>query len=70
MASEERGVTQEEIRNRARRLASRVTYRRFVQYSTDLYTEPIPVADVPVLTDDFAPVETLIPLYHWTPPTR
>jgi spermidine synthase len=70
VASEERGVTREEVRNRARRLASRVTFRQFVQYSADFYTEPIPVADVPVLTDDFAPVETLIPLYHWTPPTR
>jgi hypothetical protein len=26
----------------------------------DLYTEPVPVADVPLLTDDYAPVDSLI----------
>ena len=24
----------------------------------------------PVLTDDYAPVDTLVPVYHWTPPRR
>ena len=37
-----------------------VTLPRFLDAARDLYTEPIPITDVPVLTDDFAPVELLI----------
>ena len=68
VASEERGLGREEILRRARAVASRVTYRDFVKYAADYYAEPIPVADVPVLTDDYAPVDSLVPLYRWSPP--
>jgi len=37
-----------------------VTLPRFLDAARDLYTEPIHTADVPVLTDDYAPVEVLI----------
>jgi len=37
-----------------------VTIPRFLEAAGDLYTDRIPVDDVPVLTDDFAPVEVLI----------
>jgi len=60
----------EEILARARGLASRVTYPHFVQYATDYYEAPIPVADVPILTDDYAPVDTLLPVFRGTLPAR
>ena len=42
------------------RQAPGVTLPRFLDAARDLYTEPIQIADVPVLTDDYAPVELLI----------
>lgn len=37
-----------------------VTLPRFLEAAADLYTDPIRVDDVPVLTDDYAPVELLV----------
>jgi len=37
-----------------------VTLPQIVEAARDLYTDPIGTGDVPVLTDDFAPVETLL----------
>jgi spermidine synthase len=70
VASSEKGLTRSEIMEKARRVASKVKFREFLKYAGDYYGEPIPMDDVPVLTDDYAPVDTLIPLYHWTPATR
>jgi hypothetical protein len=70
VATAERGLSREEILRRARALAPRVTYSQFMHYAADYYELPISVADVPVLTDDYAPVDTLVPVYHWTPPRR
>lgn len=44
---------------RARRTPG-VTVRRLEEAARDLYTDPVPTDDVPVLTDDYAPVELLI----------
>lgn len=44
---------------RARGLAG-VSLPRFNEAAADLYTAPIRTGDVPVLTDDFAPVEILV----------
>lgn len=44
---------------RARSVAG-VTLPRFDEAAGDLYTPPIRVEDIPVLTDDFAPVELLV----------
>lgn len=70
VATAERDVSRGEILTRARRIAERVKYPRFLNYAADYYSEPIAVDDVPTLTDDYAPVDTLIPLYHWSPPKR
>lgn len=70
VASTEPGLTRTEIMEKARRVAPRVKYREFLKYAGDYYDDPIPVEDVPVLTDDYAPVDTLMPVYHWTPPRR
>ena len=70
VASEERGLTRGEVIARARQVAPRTTFARFLQYAADYYDLPIPTADVPVLTDDYAPVDTLLPVYRWTPATR
>ncbi len=42
------------------RTAPGVTLPRFEEEAADLYMQPIPVDDVPVLMDDFAPVEVLV----------
>ncbi|MCE5202931.1 MAG: fused MFS/spermidine synthase [Actinomycetia bacterium] len=42
------------------RLDGRVTVDGFETFGRDLYTRVIPVADVPVLTDAFAPTDSLI----------
>ncbi|MBI3998150.1 MAG: fused MFS/spermidine synthase, partial [Armatimonadetes bacterium] len=53
----------EEIRRRAQALVEgrRVTVDRFLAAAADLYQAPIRIADVPMLSDDFAPVDALIP---------
>ncbi|MDQ7844254.1 MAG: fused MFS/spermidine synthase [Armatimonadota bacterium] len=70
VAGGERGLGRDEILTRARRLAPRTTFPRFVQYAADYYDAAIPTADVPILTDDYAPVDTLLPVYRWTPVRR
>ncbi len=70
VATDERGLTPGQILSRARQVAPRTTYPRFLQFAEDYYGARIPTADVPVLTDDYAPVDTLLPVYRWTPATR
>jgi len=70
VATTERGMSRTEILARARQTAGRVRFPRFLSYAADYYADVIPLEDVPVLTDDYAPVDTLIPLYHWTPSRR
>ncbi len=52
-----------EVLARAKALAGegRVTVERFIVAAGDLYEKPISTADVPVLSDDFAPIDALIP---------
>lgn len=70
IASNERGLARGEILNRAQRLGPRITYPEFLRYANDYYDAPIRVTDVPLLTDDYAPVDTLLPVYQWTPERR
>jgi spermidine synthase len=70
VGSNQRGLTRDEILQRARRLTARVTYRQFLQYAADYFDELIPVSDVPSLTDDYAPVDTLLPVFRPNVPTR
>ena len=44
----------------AARAQAGVTIERFVEAAGDLYLKPIRIDDVPVLTDDYAPVELLV----------
>lgn len=67
VATDERGLTRSQILARARQVAPRTTFPAFLQYAADYYDAPVATADVPILTDDYAPVDTLIPLYRWTP---
>lgn len=66
IASDERGISRAEILNRARRLAPRTTFPQFLNYAADYYERTIVTNDVPALTDDYAPVDSLLP-YHWNP---
>jgi hypothetical protein len=36
------------------------------KYAGDFYDRPIDTGDVPVLTDDYAPVD-ILPVYGWEP---
>ncbi|HVH31837.1 MAG TPA: fused MFS/spermidine synthase [bacterium] len=67
VASDQRGLTRWEILSKARQVAPRVTFREFRTYAGDYYDGEILNADVPVLTDDYAPVDTLLPIRNWTP---
>lgn len=42
------------------RVGGRVTIEGFESFARDLYTRPVPVADVPLLTDSHAPTDSLI----------
>jgi spermidine synthase len=70
VATDERGLSRSQILARARQVASRTTFPRFLQYAGDYYDGTIATSDVPILTDDYAPVDTLIPVYNWTPVRR
>lgn len=63
VATDAPALSADEIRRRAQALVdSRVaTVERFLAAAGDLYLDPIKTDDVPVLTDDFAPVDALIP---------
>ncbi len=63
IATDEPALPAAEIRRRAQALVDRktVTVERFLAASADLYAAPIPTDDVPMLTDDFAPIDRLIP---------
>lgn len=70
VASSEKGITRTEIMTRARRVAARVRFPQFLSYAADFYDELIPQDGVPTLTDDYAPVDTLLSVTHWTPAKR
>lgn len=54
-------LSEAELRARvAERVGGRVTVPGFERMAEDLYTEPVPLADVPVLTDSHAPTDALI----------
>jgi spermidine synthase len=55
-------LSSDEIQRRARALvdAKTVTVDRFLAAARDLYEKPIRVGDVPVLSDDYAPIDMLI----------
>ena len=60
LASDTR-LPESELRARiADRVGGIVTIRDFEAMADDLYTQPVPVADVPLLTDAHAPVDSLI----------
>jgi spermidine synthase len=63
IGTDEPALPASEIMRRAQALVDRrvVTVDRFLRAAADLYTAPIRTDDVPVLTDDFAPIDALIP---------
>jgi hypothetical protein len=63
VATEEPALPADEIKRRAQILVDRkvVSVERFLAAAGDLYTAAIRTDDVPVLTDDFAPIDRLIP---------
>lgn len=58
-------LTRERWIERARQLVQKgfVKLPNFVRRAGQLYTEPLDTADVPLLTDDYAPVDTLMRRY-------
>ena len=62
IATDQAELSADEIVHRARTLLDNrtVTVDRFLHAAEDLYQWGIPTADVPVLSDDFAPVDALI----------
>lgn len=70
VASSQKGLTRSEIMSKARRVADRVKFPQFLNYAADYYDGPISLDGVPTLTDDYAPVDTLLSVTHWTPAKR
>ncbi|HZL03862.1 MAG TPA: fused MFS/spermidine synthase, partial [Coriobacteriia bacterium] len=61
MLATDADVSEAELRARIlSRLDGRVSVPGFAQMTDDLYTKLVPVADVPELSDAFAPVDSLI----------
>jgi spermidine synthase len=61
MLATDNRVTRQELEARiANRVGGRVTVPGFEDYGADLFTERVPVDDVPVLTDQYAPTDSLI----------
>ncbi len=63
VATDEPALPVAEIERRARALVGdhKVTVDRFLRAAEDLYQAPIRTDDAPVLSDDYAPVDMLIP---------
>ncbi len=71
MASSQAGITRGELTARAERLQnqpglSTIPLQRILR---DFYDHPIATADMPVLTDDYAPVD-ILPVEGWQPERR
>jgi hypothetical protein len=47
----------------------KVKFPLFDTFVVDYYDRPIPTGDVPILTDDYAPVD-ILPVYGWEPERR
>ncbi|MBI3975829.1 MAG: fused MFS/spermidine synthase [Armatimonadetes bacterium] len=47
----------------------KVTFPLYDRFVADLYDRPVPTSDVPILTDDYAPVD-ILPVYGWEPERR
>ncbi len=61
------GMRAEEIQAAAKRLrAEHKVTLPLDKYALDFYGRPIPIDDVPLLTDDYAPVD-ILPVYGWEP---
>jgi len=71
LATDKAGMTKASLQAaftklRRDRLISPVIVAGFLE---DYYPRPVPTADVPVLTDDYAPVD-ILPVYGWEPERR
>ncbi len=61
MLATDTDVTEQELRARIdSRVDGRVSVPGFAEFDDDLYTELVPLGDVPLLTDDYAPTDSLI----------
>ncbi len=71
VASPRAGVTRAQVIETGLKLKreKKVTFTLFDRFVGDLYDKPIPTSDVPILTDDYAPVD-ILPVYGWEPERR
>ena len=71
LGAPEDGLGRAELRARVRRLRADGAVRApsLEAYVANFYDRPIVVGDVPVLTDDYAPVD-ILPVYGWEPERR
>jgi len=59
MASKKPRVSKSEFTDKAKILAGKIKIEGFLDYAGMYLEDPLPTDDVPVLTDDYAPVEAL-----------
>jgi hypothetical protein len=60
-------MPRDQILNLVRRLSKRNGRAALVRYAAEYYDTPIETGDVPLLTDDYAPVDALLPIYWRSP---
>lgn len=67
IATGKAGMKADEILTAAKRLrAERKVTLPLDRYAKDFYEKPVPTDDVPLLTDNYAPVD-ILPVYGWEP---
>ena len=71
VATARSGMTRAQIIEAGLKLkrGKKVTFPLYDTFVTDHYDRPIPTSDVPILTDDYAPVD-ILPVYGWEPERR
>lgn len=71
VAGPKAGITRAQVIETGLRLkrTRKVKFPLFDTFVVNYYDRPIPTGDVPVLTDDYAPVD-ILPVYGWEPERR
>ena len=71
VATARAGMTRAQIIEAGLKLkrSKKVTFPLYDTFVADHYDRPIATSDVPVLTDDYAPVD-ILPVYGWEPQRR
>src|SRR3990170_979074 len=71
MATSQVGLTPKQLATAAQKLrqSGRIRFPQYDAFVADYYAPGVPTADVPLLTDDYGPVD-ILPVFGWEPERR